>query len=53
MRFCEDKSKVKMIINHGHVGGGRGFLLFNVGAIGLQFEKVIIHLQSLFCSIRG
>jgi hypothetical protein len=27
MRFCEDKSKVIMVINHGHVGGGKGFLI--------------------------
>jgi hypothetical protein len=33
--------------------GERGFLLFNVEIIGLQFLKVIIHLQSFFCSIGG
>lgn len=37
MRFCEDRSKVKMIINHGHVGKGRGLLLFCVGAVGVHF----------------
>jgi hypothetical protein len=31
-----------MIINHGHVGGGGGLLLFGVGVV--QFFKAIIHL---------
>jgi hypothetical protein len=35
---------MKMVINHGHVGVGRGLLLFGVGAVGVQSLKVIEHL---------
>jgi hypothetical protein len=49
MEVLLTQSRIKIIINHGHVGGGGGLVL---GLLGFRFLKSIGHLKS-FCVILG
>jgi hypothetical protein len=54
MRFCEDRSKVKMIINHGHVGGGKGVsYCLMLGLLGFNFKKSLYICKVFFVVFGG
>jgi hypothetical protein len=48
-RFSRTQSRVKMILNHGHVGVGVSLLLFGIGAVGgCIFNKALLYICKVF-----